>query len=69
MKQNMGRISEVRPKLIRRKCGGWLAVCPSKAGLSLGVTAITEQEARDEFRFVLARWLEILALKTLDVPK
>jgi len=36
------------------------------------VTAPTEDEAIEGFRFVFSRWLEILALKeqkTLDVPK
>jgi hypothetical protein len=63
------RIKDVRPKLRRRTCGGWIAVCPSKAGLTLGVTAPTEREAVEKFGFAFRRWLEIIELKALDVPK
>jgi hypothetical protein len=63
------RIDSVRPKVRRRECGGWLAVCPYSAGLSFGVTGATEQEAKEQFRFELGRWLDILKQKTLDVPK
>lgn len=63
------RIAAISPNLIHRTCGGWLAVSPRKTGISLGVTAATKEEAREKFRFVFARWLEILDTKTLDVPK
>lgn len=64
MAENSDRITEVRPKLRRRECGGWLAVCPRGAGLSFGVTAPTEQEALAKFRFSFGRWLEILKQKS-----
>jgi hypothetical protein len=35
-------IEGVQPNLIRRTCGGWLAVSPSSADFSVGVTAPTE---------------------------
>lgn len=54
---------EIRPDLIRRTTGGWIAVSPSKCRISVGVTAPTEDEAIEGFRFVFSRWLEILALK------
>ena len=54
---------EIRPDLIRRTTGGWIAVSPSNCRISIGVTAPTEGEAIDGFRFVFSRWLEILALK------
>ncbi len=54
---------EIRPDLIRRTTGGWIAVSPSKCRISVGVTASTEDEAIERFRFVFSRWLEILALK------
>jgi hypothetical protein len=69
MAEDSDRITDVRPKLRRRACGGWLAICPSGEGLSFGITALTEQEARDKFRFAFGRWLEILNTKTLGVPR
>jgi hypothetical protein len=63
------RINNVRPELRRRACGGWIAVCPRKAGITLGVTAPTEREAVERFGFAFRRWLEIIELKVLDVPK
>lgn len=69
MAEQAERITEVHPKLRRRMCGGWLATCPTGAGFSFGVTASTEQEARDLFRFEFSLWLSILSQKTLDVPR
>jgi hypothetical protein len=54
---------EIRPDLIRRTTGGWIAVSPYNCRISIGVTAPTEDEAIARFRFVFSRWLEILALK------
>jgi hypothetical protein len=51
---------EIAPDLIRRTRGGWLAVAPTGAFLSLGVTAPTEELAREKFRTVFKRWVEIL---------
>ncbi len=50
----------VHPNLIRRTCGGWLAVSPGGAAFSVGVTATTEEEARDKFCFTYSHWLEII---------
>ncbi len=60
MIENVVSIDHVRPQIRRRASGGWLAVCPRKSGLSFGVTASTESEAREQFSFTLARWLEII---------
>jgi hypothetical protein len=54
------RIDEIRPDLVRRTRGGWLAVAPSNAPFSIGVTAATEAEAKEKFRYVFSRWLEII---------
>jgi hypothetical protein len=59
---------EIRPDLIRRTGGGWLAVAPDRALLSLGVTAATKEEASEKFCFVYQRWIEILEKKILDGP-
>jgi hypothetical protein len=60
---------EIHPDLVRRACGGWLAVAPRRALVSLGVTAETQEDASEKFCFVYNRWIEILAKKVLDVPK
>ena len=54
-------VCEIRPDLIRRTGGGWLAVAPKGAEIAVGVTAPTEVEAVEKFRSVFCRWLEILA--------
>ena len=60
---------EIQPHLMRRTCGGWLAVAPSTALFRIGVTAITENEAIERFRFEYSKWVELFNDKTLDVPK
>jgi hypothetical protein len=60
---------EIRPHLVRRTRGGWLAVAPSEATFRIGVTASTEEEAKEKFCFVYSRWIEISNQKILDVPK
>lgn len=52
---------EIRPDIMRRSCGGWLAVAPNWALFAIGVTAATEELAREKFRSVFTRWVEILA--------
>ena len=49
------------PYLIRRTGGGWLAIAPKEAKIAIGVAAPTEDEAKEKFRSVFRRWLEILA--------
>jgi hypothetical protein len=59
---------EIRPNLIRRTGGGWLAGAPNDALLPIGVTASTESEAVEKFGSVYNRWISILDQKLLDVP-
>jgi hypothetical protein len=54
----------IRPDLIRRTGGGWLAVAPTGSFLSIGVTAQTQEEAVEKFRTVFSRWVEILDGRT-----
>jgi hypothetical protein len=56
--------TEISPDLIRRFGGGWLAISPKWAFLSIGVTAKTEDEARLKFGSTYKNWLEILEKKT-----
>jgi len=60
---------EVSPYLMRRTGGGWLAVAPPGALVSVGVTASTEEEVKEKFKSVFNRWLELLEKETLYVPK
>lgn len=54
---------EIAPNLIKRFGGGWLAISPKGAFLSIGVTAKTEEEAREKFGSSYKDWLEILENK------
>jgi len=49
----------VRPLLIKRRCGGWLAITPKGWPLGIGVTAETEAEAVTKFREELDRLSKI----------
>jgi hypothetical protein len=40
---------EIAPSVIRRSCGGWLAFTPTGAKFTLGVTAATAEDAREQF--------------------
>jgi hypothetical protein len=54
------RFAEIGPDLVRRTCGGWLAVAPKEVGVTIGVTAPSPEQAREKYRLVLGRWIEIL---------
>jgi hypothetical protein len=58
---------EIVPDLMRRSCGGWLAVAPKDGIFSIGVTAPTADEAREKFGTTIQCWLEILATAKNDV--
>ncbi len=53
----------ILPIVFDRECGGWLAVAPEQSPLRIGVTADTEQAARDLFDLVVAKWCETLERK------
>lgn len=66
--------AEIYPDLVRRTGGGWLAASPKKAAFVIAVTADSEEEAKEKFRYVYGRWLEIAAVtenssEILDIPK
>ena len=56
-------LSEIAPNLIKRFGGGWLAISPKGDFLSIGVTAKTEEEARQKFGLAYKKWVEILESK------
>jgi hypothetical protein len=49
------------PVILRRLCGGWLAVSAHDDSLRIGVVAPTETEARDRFWAALEAWRIMLA--------
>ncbi|MFB6452560.1 hypothetical protein [Bradyrhizobium tunisiense] len=54
------KFAEISPDMVRRTCGGWLAIAPKQAGVTIGVTAPSSEQAQEKFRLVLGRWVEIL---------
>jgi hypothetical protein len=54
----------IRPDLIRRTGGGWLAVSPKEAKISIAVTASSNVDAAEKFKSVYARWTELLSENT-----
>jgi hypothetical protein len=54
---------EIQPHLMRRTCGGWLAVAPRTALFRIGVTALTEKDVIEKFRFEYGRWVELFKLE------
>lgn len=59
---DLDALYQVKPRLIARECGGWLAVTPRGWPLAVGVRADTEEAAASEFVAALKRWA---AIKTL----
>ena len=53
-------IGEIRPTLLPRSKGGWLAVSPAWARFLVGVIGSTEEEARKLFHAEFARWVFIV---------
>ncbi len=53
--------SLIEPHLIRRECGGWLAISGTTDPVRIGVVADTEDVTRALFRAQRARWDELLA--------
>jgi hypothetical protein len=50
----------IRPDLLRRTSGGWLAVAPKSAKFAIGVTAMTPEEAEEKFRSAYGRLVSLL---------
>lgn len=57
-------IYTVRPVLIERACGGWMAVTPRGWPLSVGVTAVTVAAVELAFEEAMERWSKIGEEKT-----
>jgi len=44
------------PKMIARRCGGWLALSPPSATIKIGVTGASEEDARQKYRDSMEKW-------------
>ena len=53
---NNNESQTIDPVVIRRVRGGFLAISPKKAPISIGVIAETESTARDAFQALITRW-------------
>ena len=52
----MSAQSDVIPRLIRRNCGGWIALSPHENKLKIGILAETEKEAVARFAQSFSIW-------------
>jgi hypothetical protein len=50
------------PLLIKRECGGWLAISPPELQLSIGTEGYTPSQAKERWDAAYDRFLEILKL-------
>lgn len=57
---------DVRPRLIERSRGGWLAVSEEDSHLRIGVEGQTEKEAVANFTKALHEWERLRALPDPD---
>ena len=48
------------PRVVPRKCGGWMALSAREGGLQIGVTALSEVEAQAKFHATRAGWQVLL---------
>ena len=49
-----------QPRLIRRDCGGWLAISDAESAIRIGAIGLTANEAREEFEGRMRTWTELL---------
>ena len=56
------QIEAKSPRLVHRHCGGWLALAPESASLKIGVSADSEDAAREKYRTAVVEWEATLAL-------
>lgn len=54
--------SDIRPDLIGRECGGWLAISGLGSELRIGTVGATADQAVDRFRAALEEWARLAAL-------
>lgn len=54
----------LRPRLVKRKNGHWLALSADADSLKVGVSAPSAEEARSKFADTIMQWNRILALSS-----
>ena len=52
----MTKILAGSPRLVQRKCGGWMALSSRDDRLRIGVTAATAEEASSRYVAALMEW-------------
>ena len=55
------------PRLVERRCGGWLAVSERSSPIKIGVTGQTEAEARRNFEAAMRRIVDEFAEHGIEV--
>lgn len=54
------------PRIVQRRGGGWLAISGDDQPLKIGVTAESEQAAREKYSTAVSEWQRTLAS---DLPR
>ena len=49
----------IKVDMIRRTCGGWLAVSAPGSRFLIGVTGPTEEETKERFRAAYREWMKL----------
>lgn len=65
MAKNGGHV-HTEPVLVKRKCGGWLAVSAAEAEFRIGVIGESEADAREKFSKVLSVWTRARAAELAE---
>jgi 4-hydroxyphenylpyruvate dioxygenase-like putative hemolysin len=60
MNTSLQWFAHVEPKLIRREGGGWLAMSPDEAAISIAVIAWQVDDARAAFAKAVRAWTTLL---------
>lgn len=60
MKNMYELITNAHPDLIKRECGGWLAVSSRNVPIRVGVTASTKEDVVTQYLLSIIRWADLL---------
>jgi len=64
----MAMMSDIKsPRLVQRKCGGWLALSPAGDSLQFGVAAESSDAAEQKYRSSRAEWKRALELAAVAI--
>lgn len=62
------KINENPPRLVQRRCGGWIALAPLGASLRIGASGKTETQAREHYVASLSACRRTLTLGATGRP-